>query len=199
MSAVRHRKRRSVVAALVASLPLVLTAPGLRPQETGDEGLAQASPEIQRLTAALGTWTVELESRSGPEAPFTRLQTTSTITGLLGGAFIQERLVLPTPDGRRVEMMGIWGYDRYRAIYRFTWLDNVYALFDVFEGDWKDGVLTVDNTRSRTTIVAGKKEYYGRMLWGPFAPDGFPVESQLSTDGGTTWFTQTRGRYTRAD
>jgi hypothetical protein len=196
---VRHRKRRLIVAALAAIAPLFLTAPELQSQETGGDHATQPSPEIQRLVAALGTWTVELESRNGPDAPFTRLQTTSTISGLLGGAFIQERLFLPTPDGSRVEMMGIWGYDKYRAIYRFAWLDNAFALFDVFEGGWKDGVLTVDNTRTRTTIIAGKKEYYGRMVWGPFAADGFSVESQVSSDGGATWFTQTRGRYTRAD
>jgi hypothetical protein len=107
--------------------------------------------------------------------------------------------VLPTPDGHRIEMIGLWGYDKYRARYRFAWLDEALALFDVMEGNWQDGRLVMDNARTGTTIVAQGVEYNGRMVWGPFEPDGFPVESQVSTDGGATWFTQTRGRYTRAD
>jgi hypothetical protein len=191
-------RRGFVVPALVAGLLLLLSAPALKAQEH-DAPASRPSPAMQRLAGAIGSWTLELESRNGPHDPFTRLETTSAITEILSGAFLQERLVLPTPDGHRIEMIGLWGYDKYRARYRFAWLDEALALFDVMEGNWQDGRLVMDNARTGTTIVAQGVEYHGRMVWGPFEPDGFPVESQVSTDGGATWFTQTRGRYTRAD
>jgi hypothetical protein len=196
----RRQANTSITLAISASLPLFLQAPALRTQETGDDHPAKGSAEIHQLAAVVrGEWIVELEGRNGPKDPFKMMQTTSTINDLLGGAFIKEQILLPTPDGQQIEMIGIWGYDRFRAVYRFTWLDEAFALFDVFEGEWREGVLTMDNTRTRTTIIAGDREYYGRMIWGPFETDGFSVESQVSVDGGKTWYTQTRGRYRQAD
>lgn len=153
--------------------------------------------EMLRLADLIGEWTVDFESRDSPDEPYTTLSTTSSIVPLLGSAFLQERLSLPTPGGRNIELIGIWGFDRYRSVYRFAWLDDMYRLFDVHEGNWTDGVLVVDNTRARTTLRFDDQEYYSRMRWGPLGPDGFAVESQVSTDGGATWATQSRGRYSR--
>ena len=104
---------------------------------------------------------------------------------------------MSTPDGRPIELIGIWGYDRFRSVYRFAWLDDTYALFDVHEGNWEDDALVVDNLRARTSLHFGDQEVLGRMIWSQIGPDGFAVESQASVDGGKTWFTQAKGRYSR--
>jgi Protein of unknown function (DUF1579) len=170
---------------------------GVHAQETAPT--RKPSQEMTELAGMVGSWAVTLESRNTPDEPFVKLQTTSVITSMLAGKFNQEKLILPTPSGRNVEMIGIWAYDKYRSVYRFAWLDDMFGLFDVMEGNRKDGVLIVDNLRTRTSFMAGGQEYLSRMKWGPIGPDGFDVESQVSTDGGATWFAQTRGRYSRSD
>lgn len=153
--------------------------------------------EMAKLISLVGDWDVKFESREGPTDAFTVLHTTSHITQTLSGAFLQERLSMPTPSGVRIELIGIWGYDRFRSIYRFAWLDDTYALFDVHEGNWEGESLVVSNTRTRTTLLIGGREVFGRMIWSSIGPNGFTVESSASTDGGMTWFTQAKGRYTR--
>ncbi len=154
-------------------------------------------PEITKLIPLVGDWDVEFESRGGPTDASTVLFTTSRITQTLNGAFLQERLSMPMPSGSPIELIGIWGYDRFRSIYRFAWLDDTYALFDVHEGNWQGDSLVVSNTRTRTTLLIGGQEVFGRMIWSEIGPNGFTVESLASTDGGTTWFTPAKGRYTR--
>ncbi|MGQ0429148.1 MAG: DUF1579 family protein [Gammaproteobacteria bacterium] len=158
----------------------------------------KVSPEMAHLAQMIGNWSVEFESRNAPDEPFTRLNTASNIEPLLGGAFLQEKISLPTPRGRSIELIGIWGFDRFRSVYRFAWLDDSYALFDVHEGRWSDGVLVVDNTRARTTLPFDGQEFFSRMRWGPVETNGFVVEFQVSIDGGTTWVTLQRGRYSRS-
>jgi hypothetical protein len=181
----------AAVASVVLLTSAVAAQTATAPRKTG------TPQERTRLIVLAGEWNVDFESRGGPDESFTQLRTTSSITQLLGGAFIQERLSMPTPGGRPIELIGIWGFDRFRGVYRFAWLDDTYALFDVHEGTWDEGALVVTNLRARTTLVMSDQEIFGRMIWSQMTPDGFSVESQASTDGGKTWFTQARGRYSR--
>lgn len=167
------------------------------PRSSASQDRKPAPEQVTRLTSLVGEWEVEFESRSRPNDTLTVLHTTSSITQILNGAFLQERVSMPTPSGSRIELIGILGYDRFRSIYRFAWLDNTYALFDVHEGNWEGDSLVVTNTRTRTTVVIGGQEVFGRMIWSAISPDSFTVESLASTDGGTTWFTQAKARYRR--
>ncbi len=156
-----------------------------------------APPEMERLRSLVGEWDVQFEGRDGPDQPFKTYRTTSRIIPLLGGAFLQETLAMPTPTGRPIALVGIWGYDRFRRQYRFAWLDDTYALFDVHEGEWGPEGLVVTNVRSGTTLRMGAQEVFGRMVWSDLSQAGFAVESSASLDGGKTWFVQAKGRYTR--
>lgn len=175
---------------------LVMTGLVTAQTATSQEGTG-VPPEMGRLATLAGEWEVDFESRGDPNGSFTRLQTTSTITTLLNGAFLQERVSMPTPKGRPIELIGIWSYDRFRSVYRFAWLDDTYTLFDVHEGTWEGQALVVSNVRARTTLLMGGQEIFSRMIWSQISADAFNVESLASTDGGTTWFTQGRGRYSR--
>ncbi len=167
-------------------------------QQPETVGKRAAPGEMQRIGALVGTWDVEFEARDGPDQPFRRYRTTSTIKPLLDGAFLQEEVAQPMPKGPPIRLIGIWGYDRYREVYRFAWLDDTYALFDVHEGHWRDGALVVNNLRVATTLTLGGQVLHGQMTWSDITADGFAVDSSVSTDGGLTWWTQARGRYTRA-
>ena len=145
----------------------------------------------------LGEWEVLYEGRSGPEEAFKSYQITSRITSLLDDAFLQERLSVPTSSGEYVDLVGILGYDRYRRLYRFAWLDNKYTIFDVHEGNWEGEDLVVNNLRSATTFRFGGLEVFSRMVWRDINSSGFRMESDASFDGGNTWFTQAKGRYLR--
>ena len=155
------------------------------------------SPPIQKLHSMIGEWEVQFAARGDPNESFKSHQITSSITLILNGAFIQEQLSIPTSSGEYVNLIGILGYDRYREIYRFAWLDDKYAIFDVHEGNWDGGALVVDNIRSATTFRFGEVDYFSRMTWREITVEGFMIESDLSMDGGKTWFTQAKGHYLR--
>ena len=156
-----------------------------------------APSQIRRLHSMIGEWDVQFESRGGPNESFKSHRIASSITPILNGAFLQERLSIPTSSEEHANLIGILGYDRYREIYRFAWLDDKYAIFDVHEGTWDGEALVVDNLRSATTFRFGDQEYFSRMTWHEITDEGFISESDLSMDGGKTWFTQAKGRYRR--
>lgn len=153
--------------------------------------------QIRRLHSMVGEWDVQFEARGGRDESFKSHQIASSITSILNGAFIQERLSIPTSSGEYVNLIGILGYDRYREIYRFAWLDDKYAIFDIHEGNWDGEALVVDNLRSATTFRFGDLDFFSRMTWREITNEGFMIESDLSTDGGKTWFTQAKGCYLR--
>jgi hypothetical protein len=156
-----------------------------------------APSQIRKLHALTGDWEVEFETRSSPDESFMLHHITSRIVPILGGAFLQEHLSIPASSGTQVELMGIMGYDRYRETYRFAWLDDKYAIFDVHEGNWVGEALVVDNLRSGTAFPFRGQDYFSRMTWYEITTDEFRVTSELSMDGGQTWFTQAKGHYIR--
>jgi hypothetical protein len=156
-----------------------------------------AAPQIRKLHSLIGDWDVQFETRGSPDESFTLHQITSRIVPILGGAFLQEQFSIPASAGTWVELMGILGYDRYRETYRFAWLDDKYAIFDVHEGNWEGDALVVDNMRSGTTFRCKEQDLFSRMKWHEITTDAFKVASDLSMDGGRTWFTQAKGHYLR--
>jgi hypothetical protein len=155
-----------------------------------------APPEIQRLYSLIGEWDVQFESRPSADAAFTMHRIPSSIISVLGGAFLQEQIAIPASSGT-VNLIGLLGYDRYRETYRFAWLDDTYAVFDVHEGNWDGEALVVNNLRSATTFRFGDQDYFSRMVWREITADEFKIESDVSTDAGKTWFTQAKGHYIR--
>lgn len=156
-----------------------------------------APAQIRKFHSLIGDWEVQFETRSSPNESFVSHQIKSRIVSILGGAFLQEQLSIPASGGTQVELLGILGYDRYRETYRFAWLDDKYAIFDVHEGNWDGDSLVVDNLRSRTTFRFKEQDYFSRMKWHDITANEFRVASDLSMDGGKTWFAQAKGHYVR--
>ncbi len=157
----------------------------------------ERAPGLARVQALLGEWEVEFVSPAGPSDSFVPLRTTSRIVPVLGGRFLQESIRLPTPQGPPIELIGLLGFDQYRRVYRFAWLDDTFGLLDVHEGERQGDSLIVDNVRARTTLRFGEQEVFGKMIWSELGLEGFVVASLASLDEGRTWFVQARGRYRR--
>lgn len=155
------------------------------------------SPAMSRVAGLAGSWAVTFRGRPTPQDSFSTNYTSSLITPLFGGAFLQEQVAMPLPNGRAINLVGLLGYDQFREVYRFAWLDDTYAMFDVHEGHWQNDRLVVNNLRSRTTLQDRRSEVYSQMLWRDLAADSFVVESQMSVDSGATWFTQAEARYVK--
>lgn len=156
-----------------------------------------APGQMLKLHSMNGDWHVQFESRPAADATFVLHHITSSIRLILNGAFLQEHISIPSATGVDVNLIGLLGYDRFREIFRFAWLDDTYAVFDVHEGNWDADTLIVNNLRSGTTFRFGEQEYFSRMIWQEITSTGFRMESHLSMDMGKTWFTQAKAFYTR--
>ena len=189
--------RKTAGLVVVAVLCMALCAPAFAQEASRPKKLG-APAEMQPIAALAGTWEVDFEARQGPDEPFMNYQTTSKIEPILDGAFVQEVISQPMRKGPPIRLIGIWGYDRYRKVYRFAWLDDTFAMFDVHEGQWRNGALVVNNLLAATALPIEGQEIYGQMTWSDFKENEFSVDSSVSTDCGATWWTQARGRYRRS-
>jgi Protein of unknown function (DUF1579)/Domain of unknown function (DUF4440) len=186
--------------AMLASRPAAqpATAPTIASTSGGTGGaVAPISPSMRRLSGLAGSWAVVVRGRAAPTDTFTTGFSSSSITPVHGGAFLQEHVDMPVPNGGAIALMGILGYDRFRSTYRFAWLDDTFALFDVHEGAWNSDQLVVNNLRSGTSLKQAGVNVYSQMVWRGITPNRFLVESQASLDSGATWFTQAEASYER--
>jgi len=187
------------------------------------EGLfTRPAPEgMSRLASMAGRWTVKVESRPAPRAPWTEDgATTSEITSGLGGGVLDERLTL-TVQGRPVETRRSYTWDRFRDVYRLAHTDELSQHLNVFEGtfggsgDESEGnaegdeetgdtpdtdadTLVLTNLDTGTPLVIGQP-IHGRISVSDLGPDGFRIEQSVSTDAGESWFENVRLTYTRAE
>jgi hypothetical protein len=153
------------------------------------EGMAVLAP-------LAGDWQVEIETRSGPRAEFTKTQSTSTIRWLVEGNVLEERLTWEN-QGIPSSVVRTRNWDRFRKVYRFVEVDDFAGYLNVQEGALADGQVTVSNEKTGTTLDAFGQVFHQRDRTFEIGPGGFAVETELSTDGGKTWFVATRYRYQR--
>jgi hypothetical protein len=153
------------------------------------EGMAPLAP-------LAGEWRVEIETRPGPRAPFAKTQSTSTIRWLVAGNVLEERLTWEN-QGIPSSVVRLRSWDRFRRSYRFVEVDDFAGYLNVQEGVLADGAVTVSNEKTATTLDAFGQVFHQRDRTFDIGPDGFSVETELSTDGGKTWFVATKYRYLR--
>jgi hypothetical protein len=154
------------------------------------EGMAVLAP-------LAGDWHVEIETRSSPRAELTKTNTTSTIRWLVEGNVLEERLTWEN-QGTPSSVVRTRNWDRFRKVYRFVEVDDFAGYLNVQEGSLADGQVTVSNERTGTTLDAFGQVFHQRDRTFGIGADGFTVETELSTDGGKSWFVATRYRYRRA-
>ena len=121
-----------------------------------------------------------------PRAPAVTTRTAATITPLLGGTALEERLAWDDL-GRPVQVVRTWSWDRFRKVYRLSQLDDVSGHLDVYEGSLADGKLTASNAETRTAMAVEGKAILARCTLSGLGPEGFRLEWEASQDDGKTW------------
>ncbi len=143
--------------------------------------------QMTALAALAGPWQVTVEQKPDPNAPPVTTKTTSTLTPLLGGTALEERLTW-TDQGRPVEEVRTWSWDRFRKVYRLAAIDDVNGHLDVYEGTLADGKLTATNAETRTALTTPDgKAVLGRYTLSNITPAGFRLDWESSSDEGKTW------------
>ncbi len=109
---------------------------------------------------------------------------------ILSGAFIQCEMDTLFPQGFSWRTVSIFSFDRYQDTHRVAFMDDQWALFDVYEGRIQDGILKADNRNTKTFGPGG--------LNGEFIPAGFELAtgdtldefsfSWMSDFGGATYW-----------
>jgi len=145
------------------------------------------------LLYMVGEWTVKVQERQGPRAPFVERETRSAVASQLGGALLEERFELTG-----FETVRSWTYDRYREVYRMTSINDYTTHLDVQAGKrGDDGRITVSNVETGTTWTGFGSTFHERTSLFDLREDGFEVEIEQSTDGGENWFVRTKMSYSR--
>lgn len=184
------------------------------------------TPEgMDRLASMAGRWTVKVESRPAPQAPWSEDgEITSEITSGLGGGVLDERLTL-TVQGRSVDTQRSYTWDRFRDVYRLAHTDELSQHTNIFDGTFGGGTVAGDeaedaeagaendepngdvpdpntlvltNLDTGTPLVVGQP-LHGRISISGLGPDGFRIEQSVSTDAGESWFDNVRLTYTRTE
>ena len=152
---------------------------------------------MRRLASMEGRWTVKVESRPRPEAPWQEDgEITSEITRGLGGGMLEERSILPV-QGRPVETRRAWTWDRFHDVYRLAHTDELSQHLNVFEGTFGESdTLVLTNLDTGTPVEIGQTRH-GRLAISELGPEGFRIEQSVSTDGGESWFANLRLTYSR--
>lgn len=109
---------------------------------------------------------------------------------ILGGTFIQCEMNTLFPQGFTWRTSAIYSFDRYQSIHRIAFMDDQWALLDVYEGRLQNNILKADNKNSKTFGPGG--------LGGEFIPAGFELSlgdnqdyftfSWMSDFGGATYW-----------
>ncbi len=77
----------------------------------------------RRLQGMVGTWDLEVESRTGPESPWQRTQGRSVCVQALGGRYVVEYWSTQL-QGQPFEAMHVLGYDRLAEKFLSIWMDS---------------------------------------------------------------------------
>jgi hypothetical protein len=97
--------------------------------------LATPGENHKVLDSLVGNWNLSIRSwMGGPDAPATESKGTSEAHWVLGGRYIVENLkceyMMPDPETGKerptsFEGIGTIGYDNYKNLYVYTWIDNM--------------------------------------------------------------------------
>jgi hypothetical protein len=177
---------------------VALTVEAVEVGTTVDPAIFRLPPSegMAILAPLAGDWRVEIETRGGPRAEFSKTESTSTIRWLVDGNVLQERLSWDN-QGTPSSVVRTRNWDRFRKVYRFVEVDDFAGFLNVQEGTFADGQVTVSNEKTGTTFEGFGAVFHQRDRTFAIGPDGFSVETELSTDGGKSWFVATKYAYRR--
>ncbi|MCP4204630.1 MAG: DUF1579 domain-containing protein [bacterium] len=149
---------------------------------------------MEKLQNLAGSWTIAVESRQNPAAPFTEREGDSVIEAHFRGGLFEETWT--NPNGTQV--MRTLSYDQFRERYLVTLIDSSTNAMDILAGGWnEEGALVLDDLVTETPSLLFGLTIYERMRLYDLERDSFKIERESSIDGGETWAVMQKLAYTR--
>ena len=149
-------------------------------------------PELKKMGAFVGHWTVERDYKPSPLSPGGKVTGEVSLRWVLRGFFLEAREVEKGPTGE-THFFEYYGYDPVNKTVTFNVMfDNGSYLFGTTAAT--EGTSSWDGK-----YVTGGKEYRIRASI-VFAPDGksYNAKFEISTDG-KTWSPWWEGKYTKSE
>jgi len=148
-------------------------------------------PEVKKLHAAVGHWTIEGDDMPGPLGPGGKFTGEMTCRMILGGSFLQCQVSEKLAEGE-MQFLEIDGYDP---------VNKNFSTEGFFGGGggWSGVITIAGNTWTygeTKMVIAGKQyQYKGTFV---FAPDlaSATYKDELSADG-TAWTPWTGSKWTK--
>ena len=165
--------------------------------DVDDAGFRQPLPPgMDFLAPIAGEWTLKIETRQHPRAPWEANTGTSVINSLLDGGLLEEKIEY-MESGMPARIARSWSFDQFRKVYRITQTDNYSFMINVLEGASAEGKLTAGNEKSGTTVGDPASATLNRLVVHDVGPGGFAAEWESSRDAGKTWNTDVKYTYTK--
>ena len=140
-----------------------------------------------------GDWQASVEQVSSPGADPVTSERESKVELRLADTVLQESYL-----SGRDEVLVTLAYDRFHEVYRRTAVDSNRGQIDVQQGKMgEDGTLVLDNLGTGTSFTAGGRTINLRTTYSGLSADGFVVKTEVTTDGGESWFTAATATYSR--
>ncbi len=193
--------------------------PGAQAQFDYSPGFNAGTPgEMKKLAFLSGDWDIKLFYTPTRNAPVPekwlpwRQSTKSVFTSLFDGTFIQENCVgfpvNPPHEGfERWAYLATFSYDRFQKQYRCAIIDNILALQDIYQGNFKDGKLVLTNLNTGTYNNHGTNggRQVNRIIFSDIGTDRFVLtwqtadkpEDEHAAQDKITWLWSVRMEYSK--
>lgn len=155
------------------------------------------SEEMQKLQQLEGDWNVAAEIKNRAGNWMVVDSTTSSIQFQEANNLLQARIYYTILYPPTHEKTLNWTYHSGTNKYRLTVFDHLYSNLDVFEGDFEENILSVDNQSISFGESANENKKHERYVVKDISADGFVLEIAASMDKGANWSPREKFTYTR--
>jgi hypothetical protein len=146
--------------------------------------------EREALDFLMGDWNVEANVRLG-DGKWEHSSATSQIKPDLSGCLLSERFT-GTRNGHAFTALALMAFNNTSKKLQRLWSDSEHGLLILYDGNRSENEIILE-----TEILLDGRSVKLRNSYLEITGNSFNLESARSTDGGKTWITVTRLRYTR--
>lgn len=181
---------------LLTIIGFALASVGVAEDEAIPAVSAKPLQAMQRLAPLAGEWdmTVHMSADDGQTWNASPAQAVSLEYGHKGFMLEEKPATL---DGPGFHMHTWLTYDQYREVYRKAALDDVWGIFDLYEGSIQDGRLVLTNLAAGTYFPLGDGTWRGFRLTIELKSDERWIWIDKTDDDGASWQPAFKVQYLR--
>ena len=146
--------------------------------------------QVRKIASFEGKWNVMLSVRPEPSGDWLESKATCVMRLILDGAGIEQDF-----EGRMIDRpflgKGLIAHNRFTGKWQHVWTDNLAGHISVYEGDFRDGELTLFGRE-----ISDGGEFSVRIRWYNIEPDRFDWVLETSVDE-NSWGPVMKAVYTR--